>query len=966
MDLRNLIAKLDKIDQKQLLQEATNILSETRLHMKDIMAVADMPEDQRKQKLAQMASQYGKEGLFDPVNGYFVDTKGQYATIGAYKAEIDQLDRENLIPPKGLDKVSHFFGMMGKDRGEVEKTQEYAGSIEKKVSRASDLMKQALKKSVAAPSGAPSPSNATVDTTRGPKDLGKSGTANESIFYRTGIAQALTESFGYEFKNLLESITRDEHKELKKIMDELKDIHGDEDVAEVRKDYEYYNKKRDELIERIKELITIIKTKKGNKQVTKESIYESKNFLVENVTKNRVVLNESRVYIKEDKLFCVDPAKQSVLEFTLRYDEDDNLVEYVAEETTFKSAVDTSLDTGRGAITGLTFGWSDNAYAWLLSKYKGTPYGAELEKQLKATEAARERSPIMFNVGKYGSAFLLPGGLAVAGAQIAGQIGSGMIKPEMDADAINAAKKDHPDAFKNKTDAKDDSKNKGTDNKPDNSIGPFDPKVKVLQQQLMAAGFDVGIHKDDGRMGPDTRAAIAKAKAAGKLPADAEKITTPANKDTSNTGMAALVTALQGAGFKDTTPQNAIQNLQAYKKKIGAPSDIDALGKLMGVAPKEPEAEVKKESITFSSMTENERMAYLRNRLAQLEDTQLDEGFNPFAPLLKLMGLGEEAFLLKVASSLGQAELKAVTLGGKQWTKVADGLWQDAAGVTKAESEIVAGIKQEIKADGGVKFGAENGKPVQPGATPAPNAAPGANAAANAEAKANTSITDNQGTTWVKRGGGYWEAVAGKNKGMKVGKVKQPGLFASLEKEAGAEVQVGANASANATATAAVQQVKQAAPAVASRFQRMILNPASRVARFAWNNKLLSVLVGLGIASYLFGDDGNVETNNNNNNNNNQNVVHPNVSNKPDESDTTQEENELRNLLQQLRDGWPDDADAMIQAAEAVVPGIGGGTGNKPDSDPYGRDFIKMNKDISNGKLDTEVGIPGTRLQPKP
>lgn len=934
MDLRSLIAKLDKIEQKQLLQEAQVLLE--RLHMKDITSLSDLPETERLTKLAAMAQKFKKPGLFDPVTGNFVDQQGKVATIGAYKAEIEQLDSENLIPPAGLEKVSHFFGLMGKGKDEVEKTQGSVAAREQQVARGEELIAKALKPSTPA-SGTPTPSNATVDTTGGPKNM---GAANESMVYRSGLARALTESFGYEFKALLEGITREEHQELKKIINGLKDVEG-EDENMLKYKFSEYNKKRDELIAKIRELITVIKTKKGMK---KESINESARFLIENTSVSKIVLLESKTIVREDKLFCIDPDVQSVLEFTLKYTAEGQLAEYVAEETTFKNVVDSGVDLGRGVANGLTFGWSDNAVAYLLSKYRGTPYGAELEKQLKRTEASRDRSPVLFNVGKYGSAILLPGGIATGIAFGATNLASDLIKPGVDQNAINQAKKDHPEAFKPTTPATTTTTTTtpttptvpGTNNKPETGIGPFDPKVQVLQNQLIAAGFKLPVHGADGRMGPETREAIRQATAAGKMPGGKTETAAAAPE------LNELIAALKTQGIT-ATPQNLQAAIDALKKKNGAPSSWDAIAKALGFTEKEP---VVAESIIYSSMTDAERMTYLRNRLAKLE-----EGVNPIPAIMKFFGLGAEAFLAKLLTELGKDSVK---VGGEVWKKGVTGHFEAVgqAGLSKSPEEIAALIKAEIKANPG-KFAAENGGSAAGAAGTAGKAAEGAiytppNVKVNAEGLGVGS--------YVKMPGGYWKQVTGFN--PKTGKaifqrnaVQDVKTIEQLEARAthptgtpGATPAPSAAPTANAgSATAtATATVTAAAPKVASKFTRMVTNPASRVARFVWNHKVLSLLTALAIAGYVFNDAGDLENTNPTTTTTTTppttttTPVNPNVANKPDESDTTADESQLRDLLNQLRDGWPDDADSMFAEAEAVVPGIGGGTSNKPDTGPGG------------------------------
>lgn len=95
--------------------------------------------------------------------------------------------------------------------------------------------------------------------------------------------------------------------------------------------------------------------------------------------------------------------------------------------------------------------------------------------------------------------------------------------------------------------------------------GVSDPTVQELQTALEKAGFKVGPWGIDGKFGPDT-----------------------------------------------------VKALQAYKASVKLPTDADAIAKLLNV----PIAE----SIVFNKLSESEKMAYLKNKLTQLdESSQLNE-----------------------------------------------------------------------------------------------------------------------------------------------------------------------------------------------------------------------------------------------------------------------------------------------------------------------------------------------------
>jgi len=109
MDLKALLNKLDTIDQRQVLLESATMIDEVltadlqllkesyialmeRVRRKELEAIANIQDaGVRRKQLGQLAIRNDYPGLFDPVNGKWVDAKGDYAWFGPYKAEVEQM-----------------------------------------------------------------------------------------------------------------------------------------------------------------------------------------------------------------------------------------------------------------------------------------------------------------------------------------------------------------------------------------------------------------------------------------------------------------------------------------------------------------------------------------------------------------------------------------------------------------------------------------------------------------------------------------------------------------------------------------------------------------------------------------------------------------------------------------------------------------------------------------------------------
>jgi len=95
MDLKALLNKLDTIDQRQVLLESAIVIEEVldydlqllkesyialmeRVRRKELEAIATIQDaNARRRQLGQLAMKHDYPGIFDPVNGKWVDAKGE-------------------------------------------------------------------------------------------------------------------------------------------------------------------------------------------------------------------------------------------------------------------------------------------------------------------------------------------------------------------------------------------------------------------------------------------------------------------------------------------------------------------------------------------------------------------------------------------------------------------------------------------------------------------------------------------------------------------------------------------------------------------------------------------------------------------------------------------------------------------------------------------------------------------------
>jgi len=566
MDLRTLLNKLDKLESHQVLMESNTIREEIlstelqllkesysalmeRVHKKELDALRDVNDEElRKSKLAALASKHGYPGLFDPRNGKWVDNQGNYAWFGPYKDEVEKMELDGLVPPEAH--TSAFWGLMGKDKAEAIKASTANASRFELIDGADEIIDKA----------------------------NQSKPAMDEAIVRGSLARALTEDFGYSSNYIVEAISTTEHLKLKAYIEKLNspEYKDDKEVRDVIFKYQEYVKYRDLLIAKIKEALARFKSKVTPAPKAVEPVAgglqpdaNQSSAEVERLKRQNAGLNESRGVLKEE--FYIVPHKDktaSVVHFYL--DESGNVVGYVVTEDVEA--------LGRGALDGLTFGWGDNAVAGIISMYKGTPYGEELIRQIRASEAAKKRAPVWYYGGMiaggagWGGTSLV-GNLAAAGINVA----SDMVREPVNDKIIKQYKADQAN------------------------------KLKKVQNTVGAEPTGV----------PD-----AKTVSAVKTKAAPVKANEPAEKSSGE-----MSDVFAAFGVKDMNGLFVALKSQGVRTmdQLGT-----AVGKALNIEPMTPVAQAGApkvaESIIYSSMSESERMAYLRNRLNNIEQpAQLDE-----------------------------------------------------------------------------------------------------------------------------------------------------------------------------------------------------------------------------------------------------------------------------------------------------------------------------------------------------
>jgi len=522
MDLRSLINKLDTIEQRKLLQESEQILSEkVRLRYADVEAVAKQyPTDEvaRGQALAKLAKDNGLPGLFDPVSRELVNPDGSLSTFkGADEATVQRLEQWGLLPQGA--KTSSWLGFRGQDQKTAMGANQTAQSRDALTDKANALMDKAVAAAVA-----PSPASS------------QAGMKNESIMRTSGIASALMEEFGYNGIALLESITPAEHTELKKIVQDLtKSDPSDPDVVEVTVNYKNYIKQRDQIIKRIMELVALIKSKPA-----KPTVKESKTRML---AEGRVqILEEGKRYLRDGAEWTYDPSTKLYSHLN-----EDGTIDQLDEADFWQNAGDFS----RGVGSGLTAGYGDNISAGIQALFTNKTYKDALKNELAKTELAKGRSPWLY----YGGAGLgfIANPLSKVGLGIplmVGQYASDKLVREPWNQSVL-----------------------GKEGGATQQGGMDANKIKAMQDEILKRDPKaLPRFGADGKMGSETRTALSK------YPDIAKKYNTA-----SQPAQAAQATApAQPAQATPAQAQELVAQIKAFAKQNGI-SDAEAITKMKGL-----------------------------------------------------------------------------------------------------------------------------------------------------------------------------------------------------------------------------------------------------------------------------------------------------------------------------------------------------------------------------------------------
>ncbi len=189
MDLKALIAKMDKIESKQILNEA--------ITMKDVQAAVGQEKDEQKRAaiLNDLAWKENLPGLYDPVSGYYIrkqspnpDTNQVSIAATAREADTQALAKLGLVP--GTAKTSALGGLVGTGKFGLDKDSQAAN----------DKASRDVKQQSANVQGKQSSDAFIAPKLKRLNDLVAkiSGGTKESISFNGSIARTLVESFSYQ------------------------------------------------------------------------------------------------------------------------------------------------------------------------------------------------------------------------------------------------------------------------------------------------------------------------------------------------------------------------------------------------------------------------------------------------------------------------------------------------------------------------------------------------------------------------------------------------------------------------------------------------------------------------------------------------------------------------------------------------------------------------------------------------
>jgi len=195
MDLKALIARMDKIESRQILNEA--------ITMKDIQAAVGQEKDEQKRAviLNDLAWKENLPGLYDPISGYFIrkqspdpETKQVSIAATAREADTQALAKLGLVP--GTAKTSALGGLVGTGKFGLDKDSQAAN----------DKASRDVKQQSANVQGKQSSDAFIAPKLKRLNDLVAkiSGGTMESISFNGSISRTLVESFNYD---LYEKVT---------------------------------------------------------------------------------------------------------------------------------------------------------------------------------------------------------------------------------------------------------------------------------------------------------------------------------------------------------------------------------------------------------------------------------------------------------------------------------------------------------------------------------------------------------------------------------------------------------------------------------------------------------------------------------------------------------------------------------------------------------------------------------------
>lgn len=748
MDLRSLINKLDTLDQKQLLKEADEIFEVLAgIRYEDVDALARQfppPKDtERAAALAKMAKDNNLPGLFDPFTNKYVNANtGTFARIGAYDAEVTLLKNKGLLP---LGATTSNWGM-GQDQATAQAGNLSAQDIIKKAYRADAILDKAVpalanQAQVAAPAG-----------------------TNENTMFTSGIASSLLEEFGYNKKLLVEAISKAEHAELKKLVTDLTPYAASNHQAgQIISVFKSYNVMRDQLIKRIQKLILRLKNQPGAKKTVSATQSASQSGTgTETVVHESVQINLSEG--SEDQwLYYSGRKDDSTLSFinsrtkaiytvgTVMENIDGTQYMLVEDDTSPqpRGKLQRVDDTIRAVANVWTGGWADNAEAKLNSWINGTSYGEELKKSLAHTDEAskaslikftdpifkKEWAPSAYDAGEIiGAVSMLPslGWKATLGLLVA------------DEAQQRLGREPHNKAYTNGTSFKDEfgkvvdkaadatglsrSWSKVKDQAGMNEIPekgfPYDPQVEDIQRQLIqiygkgAVGTS-GKAKDgiDGRLGKDTAKALEKAKADGyTLGADGKlvkrAVDSTSSASTSSASGAASSVASSSAPADVSADVPAEEVIKTIQTALGVPftgklgqADIAAFTEYVkknGGDPFEALNKLVSGGVNESALSESERMSALKSRLIQLDEEGGKLGMG-LKFLTKLLGKDEAKVAadtaVKSADTAADAAAAAAKSDVKGVVHTANVTDPNVLKNLKASTEQTMGVHTPISAE---------------------------------------------------------------------------------------------------------------------------------------------------------------------------------------------------------------------------------------------------------------------------